>query len=152
MKTTLRKQKLKNKKKKKRIIKHYQKKKGLCFTQLCVESTTELCPLDGPEGGTGFPLGKKPNIWSWCWKPIWCFSGRVFICSEFTVDFLCTITITPGLVAVQEPTRRKTKNITWKELHETCWDLEREEAIGEVVLGSYKKGFKVCINVCDFVL
>ena len=27
-------------------------------------------------------------------------------------------------------------------LHETCRDLEREEAIGEVVLGSYMKGLR----------
>lgn len=86
----------------------YWWKEPVIGAQLCVESTTELCRLDGPEAGTGVPLGKKLKTRPWYRKPVSCFSWRGLICSEFSNAFLSTIIVTPGLAAVQEPKTRKT--------------------------------------------
>ncbi|KAE8657475.1 hypothetical protein F3Y22_tig00116995pilonHSYRG00176 [Hibiscus syriacus] len=72
------------------------------LTQFRVESTTELCLLDGAEGGIGNPLGKKLNICPWYMKPVTYFLGKT-ACetpSPMTV-------VLPGLVAKLEPATRK---------------------------------------------
>lgn len=86
---------------------------------------TELCLLDGPEGGIGVPLGKKLNIWPPYWKPVTCFRGWSSVLSIVVQTFLSSITIFPGRVAVQEPRRRTMRQIVIEMVFHTgcCLDL-----------------------------
>ena len=102
-------------------------KKGVVFTQFLVESTTELCLLDGPEGGIGVPLGKKLNICPWYRKPISCFLRKVVI-----ETLSSTIMVVPGLMAKLEPARSIIRKITYMILesclvHGSCLDWKESD-------------------------
>lgn len=125
-------------------------------TQFRVESTTELCLLEGPEGGIGIPLGKKLNICPWYRKPVSYFLGNTVM---ETVS--STIMVLPGLVAKLEPARSVNRNTTYRILHEIFLDCkgsdnDTEGAIWIRSLWYLGSGSRVLeeelLKVCSFLL